>query len=57
MIHEAGMSMYDMAMAALTDDDGWMFAYCCDHMSGDELERARRANASKIEADLMDCLF
>lgn len=56
-IYQESMSMYDIAMVALLNDDDFMFAYCCDHMRGDELERARRAKAAKIQADLMDCPF
>ena len=57
MIYEAGMSMYDMAMAALMNDDGWMFAYCCDHMTEAERKKAKRLQDAKIQADLADCPF
>lgn len=57
MIYKAGMSMYDMAMTALMNEDGWMFAYCCDHMTDTEREQAERLKAAKIQADLAACPF
>ena len=57
MIYKTEMSMYDMAMAALMNDDDWMFAYCCDHMTDAERKQAKRLRAAKIQADMANCPF
>ena len=60
-MYKDGMSTYDMAMVAMLNDDGWMFAHCCDELRRegkyDELETAKRLRSAQVDAALADCPF